>query len=93
MSYYLMKANQEWDLAGLARQDGDMAASARHTAKAREYTAQARDGMPWTPRTIYTCRTCGAQEPGTSSAACHPQGMPYQWASYLDGYDCPKHHS
>jgi hypothetical protein len=35
------KANQEWDLAGLARQDGDTQSENFHTAKAREYAARA----------------------------------------------------
>jgi hypothetical protein len=34
------KADQQWELAGLARQDGDMKASDEHTAKAREYDRQ-----------------------------------------------------
>ncbi len=34
------KADQEWDMAGLARQDGDSADAARHTANAREYERQ-----------------------------------------------------
>jgi hypothetical protein len=29
------RADQEWEMAGLARQDGDMAAAARHTERAR----------------------------------------------------------
>lgn len=32
---HIMKANQEWDMAGLARQDGDMKAFERHTERAR----------------------------------------------------------
>jgi hypothetical protein len=32
-----MKADQEWDMAGLARRDGDRADEIRHTEKAREY--------------------------------------------------------
>ena len=34
------KADQEWDMAGLARQDGDIPDSIRHTEKAREYERQ-----------------------------------------------------
>jgi hypothetical protein len=34
------KRDQEWELAGLARQDGDKADEARHTDKAREYAAE-----------------------------------------------------
>lgn len=33
------KADQSWEMAGLARQDGDKADEARHTANAREYEA------------------------------------------------------
>ncbi len=40
-----MKANREWDMAGLARQDGDMKASEAHTAKAREYEQQYRAAL------------------------------------------------
>lgn len=39
------KADQEWDLAGMARQDGDMDACARHTEKAREYSILAREAL------------------------------------------------
>ena len=31
------KADQEWELAGLARQDRDMVAAKRHTERARAY--------------------------------------------------------
>lgn len=34
------KADQEWDMAGLARQDGDARAAERHTAAARDYERQ-----------------------------------------------------
>lgn len=37
------KANQEWELAGLARRDGDTKAEAEHTAKARELDRQIRE--------------------------------------------------
>jgi hypothetical protein len=37
------KANQEWDMAGLARQDGDAADAERHTKAAREYERQLRE--------------------------------------------------
>jgi hypothetical protein len=40
---YRRKANQQWDLAGLARQDGDKKAEAEHTEKAREYDQLAND--------------------------------------------------
>lgn len=40
-SYYRIKADQEWEMAGLARQDGDHAAEKEHTRKAREYDAMA----------------------------------------------------
>lgn len=39
------KADQEWDLAGMARQDGDMAACERHTQKAREYSLRAAEAL------------------------------------------------
>lgn len=35
------KADQEWEMAGLARQDRDSRAEAQHTAQAREYNRQA----------------------------------------------------
>lgn len=38
-----MKADQEWDMAGYARQDGDSKAEAEHTEKAREYERQLAD--------------------------------------------------
>lgn len=34
------KRDQEWELAGLARQDGDTKDEAIHTANAREYSRQ-----------------------------------------------------
>lgn len=34
------KANQAWDMAGLARQDGDTRDEARRTAEARAYDAE-----------------------------------------------------
>lgn len=34
------KADQHWDMAGLARHDGDKSDEAAHTAKAREYERQ-----------------------------------------------------
>ncbi len=37
------KRDQEWDMAGLARKDGDLADAARHTDKAREYAQQLHD--------------------------------------------------
>lgn len=36
-NYYRRKADQAWELAGCARQDGDKADEARWTEKAREY--------------------------------------------------------
>lgn len=41
--YYRMKADQEWELAGLARQDGDHQDALKHTEKAREYQRLARE--------------------------------------------------
>lgn len=37
------KADQHWEMAGLARQDNDQADADRHTAKAREYDRQAKE--------------------------------------------------
>ena len=37
------KADQHWEMAGLARQDGDKLDEARHTAQARDYEQQLRD--------------------------------------------------
>ncbi len=37
------KADQHWDMAGLARQDGDMADAERHTKLAREFEAAWRE--------------------------------------------------
>ena len=47
-NHWRRKENREWELAGLARQDGDREAEARHTAKAREYAVYAAeyDGAP-----------------------------------------------
>jgi hypothetical protein len=41
--YYRMKSDQEWEMAGLARQDGDTVDEARHTAAAREFARLARE--------------------------------------------------
>lgn len=35
------RANQEWELAGIARQDNDMIAAAQHTKNARDYETNA----------------------------------------------------
>jgi hypothetical protein len=37
------KADQEWELAGLARADHDPADEAKHTKQAREYERQLRE--------------------------------------------------
>jgi hypothetical protein len=37
------KADQEWDMAGLARQDGDREAERQHTERAREYERKAHE--------------------------------------------------
>ncbi len=42
---YRRKSNQEWDMAGLARQDGDAKAAEKHTAAAREYDRLAREAL------------------------------------------------
>lgn len=39
---FYRKASQEWDMAGLARQDGDKIAEAKHTEQARDYEHTAR---------------------------------------------------
>jgi hypothetical protein len=39
----LMKANQHWEMAGLARADGDHADANKHVAKAREWERKARE--------------------------------------------------
>lgn len=39
------KENQEWELAGLARQDGDDAAAQRHTENARYYARLAQEAL------------------------------------------------
>jgi hypothetical protein len=44
---YQRKADQEWDMAGLARADGDHTDAQRHTDQAREYerlAVEARGG-------------------------------------------------
>lgn len=40
---FARKADQEWEMAGLARQDGDTADEKRHTELAREYERLARE--------------------------------------------------
>lgn len=42
-----VKADQHWDMAGLARQDGDKAAAVEHTEKARQWDQRARAGGHW----------------------------------------------
>ena len=49
MRFYTMddcrrKANQEWEQAGLARQDGDKVAEKQHTEKARVWDRRAHEG-------------------------------------------------
>lgn len=41
--YYIRKANQHWEMAGLARQDRDYEDAERHTKLAREYEQKARE--------------------------------------------------
>lgn len=56
-------------------------------------------------RDIYKCRKCDAAQAGDaytietdnpvstlSRNNPRPHSMPVGWASYLDGFDCPKHH-
>lgn len=40
---YRRKANQEWEMAGLARQDNDPEAAAIHTNAAKQYERLARE--------------------------------------------------
>lgn len=42
-SYYRMKADQHWDMAGMARKDSDKADEKKHTDLAREYELIWRD--------------------------------------------------
>ena len=39
------KADEQWELAGCARQDGDAKAALEHTNKAREFEQMARDAV------------------------------------------------
>jgi hypothetical protein len=39
----LRKRDQEWEMAGLAQQDGDTAAAAKHTAAAKDYQRLVRE--------------------------------------------------
>jgi hypothetical protein len=39
----LHKSNQHWEMAGLARQDGDTKDELRHTKLARDYQKQAKE--------------------------------------------------
>lgn len=41
--YYRRKADQEWEMAGCARQDGDRIDEMKHTEKAREYERLSRE--------------------------------------------------
>jgi hypothetical protein len=41
--YCQMKADQHWDMAGLARQDGDKADEERQTKLARDWQAKAAE--------------------------------------------------
>jgi hypothetical protein len=41
--YLRMKADQHWEMAGLARQDNDMKDAERHTQLAREFEQKWRD--------------------------------------------------
>jgi len=40
----LRKTNQEWEMAGLARLDGDSKDEARHTAQAKLWAQRAKEG-------------------------------------------------
>ena len=39
------KRDQEWEMAGLARADGDMAAAQRHTEAAREWARKIAEAL------------------------------------------------
>ena len=39
----MRKSDQEWEMAGLARQDGDKADADKHTALARKYQQEAAE--------------------------------------------------
>jgi hypothetical protein len=41
--YYRRKADQHWEMAGLARQDGDHKDEQKHTKLAREFDALAKE--------------------------------------------------
>lgn len=41
--YFRRKADQHWEMAGLARQDRDYEDAQRHTEKAREYEQLAKE--------------------------------------------------
>lgn len=41
LEYFRIKANQHWEMAGLARQDGDKQDEIRHTELAREFAKKA----------------------------------------------------
>lgn len=42
---YRRKADQHWDMAGLARQDGDKSDETRQTNLAREFEAKAKEAL------------------------------------------------
>lgn len=50
-NYYRRKADQHWDMAGLARQDGDKADEIRQTKKAREFDELAHEAYLNDPTT------------------------------------------
>jgi hypothetical protein len=41
--YCMMKANQHWEMAGLARADGDKVDAEKHTSEARRWEQRARE--------------------------------------------------
>lgn len=51
-----MNSNQAWDMAGLARQDGDKVDELRWTAEARRLDEEERASRPHTPPTH--CNEC-----------------------------------
>lgn len=58
--YHRRKADQAWEMAGLARADGDDKDSMKQTLEARKYERLAR-GLP--PDKDDTCVFCDAGEP------------------------------
>lgn len=52
------KANQAWDMAGCARQDGDKADETRHTEEARRYEDEIREHLASVAPPASVCNGC-----------------------------------